>query len=521
MVYAIAELKRQIATAFVIRASKRTDHGCDHGCARRSSNHRTALYFLFFLGFLTLSNQTCAEDATHLVPPGTSKTCELASRLGNTQNSLEKVRSDTIPFVREGSIFVGYEQAGKNTYLRLDQLIDPESTIVAHFFFKVGESAYVEVCNIDLSTVRSADQLVKATATAPTVPNLIWRIDIIARPGASATTDQLLFSILRDSDPARPDGQASPEYVAGSFPLGSLICQTGRQGRGSLPNSANVRFGTASVLSVKVDAVPGMVSSSAHDAIRDTILQAVAVWRRGCTLCMPENMLFVRIDSELFTLQEDGHFTAAALLEKEPVRRTIPRMGDKVRPDLTLSSTRVGTRTPILRYVRISPSDPLLIGLCSLPAASASAEALKAQSELGCPGVAGPKSSEMRLMVLDHATQCGTDENIIACEPDGHDVEFNAKHYVFRDEEGHLLFGQGSQAVDLLPVLIHEVGHWIGLSHSTLGESIMHGAMDKARCVDDSSIEQLRKLASGAQSPVQGLQKFRLFSDDDDSQSAR
>ena len=61
--------------------------------------------------------------------------------------------------------------------------------------------------------------------------------------------------------------------------------------------------------------------------------------------------------------------------------------------------------------------------------------------------------------------------------------------------------------MDFLPVLVHEMGHWIGLGHLNHGKSIMASSAERARCIDEATIAELLKNEfSGTRQP----QAFRL-----------
>jgi hypothetical protein len=65
----------------------------------------------------------------------------------------------------------------------------------------------------------------------------------------------------------------------------------------------------------------------------------------------------------------------------------------------------------------------------------------------------------------------------------------------------------GSIDSEFLPVLVHEMGHWIGLGHITRGESIMAPTATEARCID---LQTARALYYGLEHNRSGPSSFRL-----------
>jgi hypothetical protein len=90
----------------------------------------------------------------------------------------------------------------------------------------------------------------------------------------------------------------------------------------------------------------------------------------------------------------------------------------------------------------------------------------------------------------DGSTYCGSDPEIIACRADSTLTEFNTRDYRFRLGNAGAL-GLGAVEIDFLPVLLHEMGHWIGLGHIDHGKSIMASSAERARCIDEPTIEKL------------------------------
>ncbi|MBY5775954.1 matrixin family metalloprotease [Rhizobium johnstonii] len=436
--------------------------------------------------------------------------CDFVDGPTRPQATMEVIRKERLSSLSEGTVFIGYEMAGRNLYFRLGGPRPFDHFVEVRFLSKSsGEQPFKEVCSIDLSSWPSAGEYALASLKDDRIFNPIWRVEIVVQPGA-ATTDELEFSILRDLDPGRPGVALSQEpYGSDSF-LSSFVCQS-LGGRGSIATQAAIPFAISSVLRIRTIDSHGLIPENNRVVLRNNLLEAVALWRRSCSLCLPGHMLFVEIDGELFTIGRDGSFAGYALFENEPVRQTRPRLGDPVLP--TLPSDRSGTRTPTVGYVSVTRSSELVSRICSMSSQGPSTEASKVKAELCEPTGSGtPNSPEIELVVMDGPTSCGDQINHVACEPDGKRVEFNARDYRFRSwKTGDVLFGRGARVADLMPVLIHEVGHWIGVPHSAAHESIMAGSLEHARCIDNSTRDDLRRLAQGDVTPVKGPNKFTYF----------
>jgi hypothetical protein len=99
---------------------------------------------------------------------------------------------------------------------------------------------------------------------------------------------------------------------------------------------------------------------------------------------------------------------------------------------------------------------------------------------------------------------CGTSSDLVACENLGANVELNTRDYTFTgiaSTEG--VVGTDRSHVDLMQVLIHEVGHWIGLGHtlSPAAVDIMEESYEDGRCIENASVELLRNLVVDRPTP--------------------
>jgi len=70
-------------------------------------------------------------------------------------------------------------------------------------------------------------------------------------------------------------------------------------------------------------------------------------------------------------------------------------------------------------------------------------------------------------------------------------TQYNIRDYRFTSSSGARAIGEGPIEVDLLQVILHEMGHWIGLEHIDSGESIMATSLEQARCIDFDTVKSL------------------------------
>ena len=84
------------------------------------------------------------------------------------------------------------------------------------------------------------------------------------------------------------------------------------------------------------------------------------------------------------------------------------------------------------------------------------------------------------------------------CEPDRELLELNGKDYSFSIEDDEIVIGTGADRVNLFPVVLHEVGHWLGLGHVVTPESIMSEFLQESRCINDGDLAELTVALTGA-----------------------
>jgi hypothetical protein len=96
-------------------------------------------------------------------------------------------------------------------------------------------------------------------------------------------------------------------------------------------------------------------------------------------------------------------------------------------------------------------------------------------------------------------TSCGRNPNFVACEVDGRVVELNGREYSFSvGHTGGPTLGDGPLGVHLLPILVHELGHWLGIGveqHLTAPDNIMSATTRAARCIDKAVVEAVKTAA--------------------------
>ncbi|MGV7216408.1 matrixin family metalloprotease [Bradyrhizobium sp. UFLA05-112] len=123
------------------------------------------------------------------------------------------------------------------------------------------------------------------------------------------------------------------------------------------------------------------------------------------------------------------------------------------------------------------------------------------------------------LMPTDRPTACGRGANIIACEEDATLVELNGRDYRFcMGTDAVTCVGSGARTLDLMQIMLHEVGHWIGLGHSDSAGSIMASTLQISRCITNADVESLQGLVTHApegRSTAGRPQAFRLSELDD------
>jgi hypothetical protein len=210
---------------------------------------------------------------------------------------------------------------------------------------------------------------------------------------------------------------------------------------------------------------------------------AIAIWSAECSSCSIDTLSVLKIGDRFLIRTE--LFQALQMWPSSPL---FPLFADK-----RISSFRVLIGNVPL-FTEVSPTDSAILRLCQASTSTVPEPLRRVAVAYGCnPTPNRNKGTVLQLIlgVTDGPTACGRSANIIACEPDRELLELNGRDYRFSVDGSKVQLGSGPIDVNLFQVVLHEVGHWLGLGHVLTDESIMAKTLERSRCINDGDLAEL------------------------------
>jgi len=299
-----------------------------------------------------------------------------------------------------------------------------------------------------------------------------------------------------DSHPSGGGPRPGRELVSSVFgeeQMDKLLCYEGPKAR--LPSSNRTNFARAGAIGV---ALAG-AGPEETEIIFGDVRRALAIWLSACTNC-PNSTLLVIQEGETFWASSwfldalDSGLNLAPL----PENRSIT-VDERLTYAVTnLLPARIGSAA---RSGRVRPFEQLDLHsagvqhLCAWPHETL-APAFKDAQDAVCRGRIKTFTIELR---PGGDTPCsdenGQPESTIACALPDVGVQINTRHFEYTGSHGTGIIRQSDAASKtrlLLPVLTHEIGHWIGLDDDQRDlRNIMNHKYLPNKCVTAGNVYSL------------------------------
>lgn len=347
-----------------------------------------------------------------------------------------------------------------------------------------GDGPYVDVCP---PTVLEGGSSKSLEAMLPSQDEYsIWRVEL-QRAGQRLATEKASLELTRERvlvplDPFR----AEPGWNNAR----GLVCFDRVTAFQGVQQSAHA-FAGRTRLNVILPAAGSVPIDGAQRSSAETVvLQAASLWVYSCVTCKPDNLSVVAVNGKVFV--SDALYRLVG--PPRGVAALPPLQPAEAEEMLTsfLGSSRVGTRAPFLPYRRTENPRKDFERVCSAKASEQHTPTLKRLQDALCADAVEPgTSANIRVNFKSGETACGNDADIVGCRADHELTQYNVRDYRFVAQPSGISIGGGAIEVDLLQVVLHEMGHWIGVDHQTRGESIMAPSMEQARCIDFETVMAL------------------------------
>jgi hypothetical protein len=233
-------------------------------------------------------------------------------------------------------------------------------------------------------------------------------------------------------------------------------------------------------------------------------LAALRLWYLSCSNCAPESSAIIAVDDKFWVIEPFIRTleVATSLAPQNP--RAIPQLGQAVGTTIneTMRLVRIAdlfgrqSRGDIKAtdYVEVTSNDPAVRRLCNTADQLIDDRLVPLRTAL-CRAPAAVANYEITLSD-DGRTDCG-DSKTIACESKER-IQFNtaAFKYVAFDGADSVVMGNGPTIVDLLRVMLHETGHWIGFDHAPdeRRDDLMSPSYTSHMCLSDQNVMDMESL---------------------------
>jgi hypothetical protein len=334
----------------------------------------------------------------------------------------------------------------------------------------------------------------------------------LSLPGhAQTTTDSSAPRSASVLQPIRPGvGKELQSYVC--FDATRFMTANRSIGESKRDNLPKGSF-YSQLLSLEIR-MPGLPEETQEQVMRH-IAESLRLWYLACDNCGPGSAAVLRngnkfwiIEDYLKAMQPQAPrvWTRVQLPGQPPPSNDTVVEVPPIRVEPKRFSGMFGRTTRDGRsqskYVAIAKNDPLIVKFCS-GAEVLSDEHLAAMSQVLCTQKRASTSYTL-FQIEDGNTSCGR-KGIIACGMHQLGIQFNVADFSFHSAFGEkqAVFGHGADSVDLLRVLIHETGHWIGFQHvEDRAGDIMLEKYNQNACISDQNAIDMHNLTlNGEASP--------------------
>lgn len=264
-------------------------------------------------------------------------------------------------------------------------------------------------------------------------------------------------------------------------------------GRSNRPRSASPFF-DAEILNIELDTAGGQCDAVCRAALTQALIQSLALWRSGCARCEAQRLLAIAINGGVWldsvTIDKWRWAIRANAKHATFDPNAIRRM-----------SLRPFGRQPIVNFRRVQVGESEY--LCTAARRYASGRDL---ADAVCAGELRRCRYGQCLILpvrVGHAQSCELLGRIACGSADG-ELALNTTdfryHYQLTTLDGSqaVSFGRGRQSVELLPVLMHESGHWFGLMHEKESDAVVRASIMRDHydsqtpwCVTEWNLAQL------------------------------
>jgi hypothetical protein len=418
------------------------------------------------------------------------------------QNNAEKIESISLPIEPEPAVHFRLVTAGSGIILKLPEIERGQSAnILLDVSVKdFGTESFTPVCtNVTLSNLTPDSYfVVKRPAQGEWS---IWRLEFKVSPTRAAKAGFFQATLFRDPyDPARAVFTAEPEAWNDAA---GYLCENDEQ---PVDDNRHLRRGFGGKVRLDIDLGPiaPRLSTGSHSELEQLILRAVTLWVQACAECAPPHLAVISLDEKVFVRAgiakwyEENFSKGVPKSTPAALKRLDSDLVQSLQPIIWLT-TIPGTAPRAKAFTQYVQADSTFDHLCSMQMSGNARTTLRSIYQALCTPTRLPsdRKAAVRIRFRDRDTGCGSSPNIIACRADSELTEYNVRDFQFTSDASRGALeplGTGPVQLDFLYVLLHEMGHWIGLPHIETGDSIMNSSVARSRCIDSKTISALAVL---------------------------